>query len=98
MLAAGETIVRVTPKLMAHARDGARTYGRSDPIDALAVARAALREPDLSTAHLDDEPREVRLLVDQRLVPVDSVIGRVARDLIRRIRELAVEINALSRT
>ncbi|MCU1631020.1 MAG: hypothetical protein JWP64_5969, partial [Pseudonocardia sp.] len=32
---------------MAAARSGARTRGKSDPIDALAVARAALREPDL---------------------------------------------------
>src|SRR3954467_12773129 len=36
LLAAGEQIVRVTPKLMAHMRDSARTYGKSDPIDALA--------------------------------------------------------------
>ena len=47
LLAAGERIVRVPPKLMAKARDSARTYGKSDSIDALAVARAALREPDL---------------------------------------------------
>jgi transposase len=66
MLAAGERIVRVPPKLMAHSRDSARTYGKSDPIDALAVARAALREPDLPTAHLDDDARELRLLVDHR--------------------------------
>lgn len=66
MLAAGERIVRVPPKLMAHARDSARTYGKSDPIDALAVARAALREPDLPVAHLDGEARELRLLVDHR--------------------------------
>ncbi len=45
---------------------GARTYAKSDPIDALAVARAALREPDLPTAHLDDDAREIRLLVDHR--------------------------------
>jgi transposase len=57
MLAAGERLVRVPPKLMAHARDAARTYGKSDPIDALAVARAALREPNLPTAHLVP-PRE----------------------------------------
>ena len=50
LLAAGERIVRVPPKLMANARDGARTFGKSDPIDALAVARAALREPDLPVA------------------------------------------------
>ena len=40
LLAAGERIVRVPPKLMAHSRDAARTYGRPDPIDALAVAAA----------------------------------------------------------
>jgi transposase len=66
LLAAGEKIVRVPPKLMAHARDSARTYGKSDPIDALAVARAALREPGLPTARLEGPERELRLLVDHR--------------------------------
>jgi transposase len=66
LLAAGERIVRVPPKLMAHARDSARTYGKSDPIDALAVARAALRHPDLPVAQLDGPARELRLLVDHR--------------------------------
>ena len=66
LLAAGERIVRVPPKLMAQARDAARTYGKSDPIDALAVARAALRHPDLPTAQLDGPTRELRLLVDHR--------------------------------
>ncbi|MFF4866349.1 transposase [Streptomyces sp. NPDC001231] len=55
LLAAGERIVRVPPKLMANCRSSARTYGKSDPIDALAVARAALREPDLPTASLDGD-------------------------------------------
>jgi transposase len=66
LLGAGERIVRVPPKLMAHARDSARTYGKSDPIDALAVARAALRHPDLPAAQLDGPARELRLLVDHR--------------------------------
>jgi transposase len=66
LLRAGEVIVRVPPKLMAHARDAARTYGKSDPIDALAVARAALANPDLPTARLDGPARELRLLVDHR--------------------------------
>ena len=66
LLAAGEVIVRVPPKMMAHCRDSARSYGKSDPIDALAVARAALREPDLPVARLDGPAREVRLLVDHR--------------------------------
>jgi transposase len=66
LLGAGEQIVRVPPKLMAHARDSARTYGKSDPIDALAVARAALREPGLPVARLEGPERELRLLTDHR--------------------------------
>lgn len=66
LLAAGEEIARVPPKLMAHARDAARTFGKSDPIDAVAVARAALRYPDLPCARLDGPARELRLLVDHR--------------------------------
>src|SRR5215472_16006461 len=66
LLRAGETVVRVPPKLMAGARKAARTSGKSDPIDALAVARAALREPNLPLARLDGPSREVRLLVDHR--------------------------------
>lgn len=66
LLAAGQEIVRVPPKLMAGSRKSARTYGKSDPIDALAVARAALREPGLPVARLDGPERELRLLVDHR--------------------------------
>jgi transposase len=81
LLAAGQVIVRVPPKLMAHARDSARTYGKSDPIDALAVARAALREPGLPVARLDGPSRELRLLVDHR---EDLVNDRTAH--INRLR------------
>jgi transposase len=66
LLAAGERVVRVPPKLMAGARDSARSRGKSDPIDALAIARAALREPDLPAAEHDETSRELRLLVDHR--------------------------------
>ena len=66
LLKVGEQVVRVPPKLMAGVRRSARTPGKSDPIDALAVARAALREPDLPVAQLDGPSREVRLLVDYR--------------------------------
>ena len=65
LLCAGEAVVRVPPKLMAGARRSSREPGKSDPIDALAVARAALRE-DLPVATLDGPEREVRLLVDHR--------------------------------
>jgi transposase len=79
LLAAGEVLVRVPPKLMAHARDAARTYGKSDPIDALAVARAALREPGLPVAALDGPSRELRLLVDHREDLVRDRTGHINR-------------------
>lgn len=66
LVVAGESVTPVPPKLMAGARRSAREPGKSDPIDALSVARAALREPDLPTARLDGIDREVRLLVDHR--------------------------------
>ncbi|MBJ7602324.1 MAG: transposase [Candidatus Dormibacteraeota bacterium] len=69
LLAAGEAVQRVPPKLMACARQGGRELGKSDPIDALAVARAALREPDLPVAQLDGPSREVKLLLDQSVRP-----------------------------
>ena len=66
LLRAGEAVVRVPPKLMAGARRSAREPGKSDPIDAAAVARAALREPGVPEARLDGVERELRLLVDHR--------------------------------
>jgi len=63
---AGQRVVRVPTRLMADARRGARTPGKSDPIDAEAVAIAALRHPDLPVAELDGPAREVKLLSDHR--------------------------------
>jgi len=68
LLARGERVVRVAPKLMAGRRRGSRQAGKSDPIDALAVARAALEEgvDALPTARLEGPAREIKLLVDHR--------------------------------
>lgn len=140
LLLAGERVIRVPPKLMAGARRSSREPGKSDPIDALAVARAALRE-DLPAAALDGPDREVRLLVDHRedlvaertraqnrlrwhlhelapgsepvargldravvlaalerdLAASTGTVGRIARELVVRIRELTAAINALER-
>jgi transposase len=140
LLRAGATVVRVPPKLMAGARRSSREPGKSDPIDALAVARAALRE-DLPVATLDGPEREVRLLVDHRedlvaertraqnrlrwhlheldpgsepvargldrtvvlaalerdLAVASGTVGRIARELVGRIRELTATINDLER-
>jgi transposase len=81
LLGAGEQVARVPPKLMAHVRDSARSYGKSDPIDALAVARAALREVDLPTARLDGVERDIQLLVDHR----DDLVAERTR-VINRLR------------
>jgi transposase len=45
LLEAGEELVRVPPRLTAPARRRGRTRGKSDALDALAIARAALQEP-----------------------------------------------------
>jgi transposase len=66
LLTAGCAVVRVPVQLMAAARRTGRQPGKSDPIDALAVAQAALREPRLPAARLDGPAREVKLLSDHR--------------------------------
>jgi transposase len=81
LLDAGQAVVRVPPKLMAEQRRTARTRGKSDPIDALAVARAALREPDLPVAVHDEASREMKLLVDRR----EDLVGERTR-MINRLR------------
>jgi transposase len=52
-----QRLVRVPPRLTAPERRRGRVRGRSDLIDALAVARAALREPTLDSLR----PEEARL-------------------------------------
>jgi transposase len=73
LLGVGEALVRVPPKLTVPERRAGRTRGKSDPIDALAIARAALREPTLSRPRLDERVyRELKLLVDHRDDLVDQ--------------------------
>src|SRR3954454_15047615 len=142
LLRSGERVIRVATKLMADARRGARSRGKSDAIDALAVARAALREglDNLPAAQLAGPELDLRLLVDHRerlarqrvalnntvqwhlhdlwpelRVPGSSLFYgtwgpriarrlarteqtmrvRIARDELRRIRELSQTIKAL---
>ena len=87
LVRAGESVVRVSPKLMAGARRSGREPGKSDPIDALAVARAVLREPDLPIATLDGPDRQVRLLVDHR----EDLVGERTRHE-QRLRWFLVEL------
>jgi hypothetical protein len=63
LLGVGEELVRVPPKLTVPERRAGRTRGKSDPIDALAIARAAIREPGLSRPQPGERVyREIKLL------------------------------------
>jgi transposase len=67
LVAAGERLVRGPPRLTAPQRRRGRTRGKSDAIDALAVARAALQEPLLDGPRGGEATlRELKLLVDHR--------------------------------
>jgi len=75
LLRADEQVLQVSPKLMGSSRRSGRQPGKSDPIDALAVARVALREADLPVARLEGRSRELKLLVDHR----EDLVGERTR-------------------
>jgi transposase len=87
LLTAGQAVVRVPPMMMAEQRRVARTRGKSDPIDAAAVARAALRDPELPVASHDEVSRELKLLVDRREDLVQQRTATISR-LLWRVHEL----------
>jgi transposase len=144
LIARGERVLRIPTHLTASARRSSRQRGKSDPIDALTVARVALQEGFASfpVAHLDGPELDLRLLVDHRdrlvrqRVALNSTLQghlhdlwpelelpgsslfygrwapriarrlarteqtmrvRIARDELRRIRELSDTIKALER-
>jgi transposase len=68
LLAAGERVVRVAPHRMGESRKGERRPGKSDQIDALAIARAVVADgiEKFPAAHLDERAMEIRLLLDHR--------------------------------
>ena len=89
LLDRGEVVVRLPPQLMAGARDSVRERGKSDPIDALAVARAALREgiENLPKARLSGPELEIRLLAVHR--------ERLVTARVRLINELRWQLHDL---
>jgi transposase len=62
----GQTVTRVPTRLMARIRHSGREFGKSDPIDALAVARAVLANPDWPVARHSPGSRDIKLLADRR--------------------------------
>jgi transposase len=68
LVGAGERALRVPPRLTGSSRRGEHPVGKSDRIDALAVARVVVREgPErFPAAFLDERAMEIRLLADHR--------------------------------
>lgn len=88
LLTLDQSVVRVAPKLMSNTRKSARTRGKSDPIDALAVAQAVLRNPDLPVAAHDEVSRELKLLTDRR----EDLVGQ-RTSTINRLRQRVHELD-----
>src|SRR5256714_3729013 len=88
LVADGETVVDVPPKLSARVRVFATGQGRkTDPVDAHSVAAAALRAKGLRQGVVDDETVALPLLVDRR-----DELGRSRTDLVNRIHKLLLEL------
>jgi transposase len=75
LVAAGLEVREVPPHLSRRERGRTRRAGKSDPGDALAIARVTLREAELPPVRLDDRAEELGLLVDAR----DAVIAQQTR-------------------
>lgn len=88
LIARGERSVRVPPRMMGEARRTDRVRGKSDPVDATAVARAALAHPDLPEATLAGREREIGLLVAHR----ESLV-RERADKICKLRWLLHDVD-----
>ena len=75
----------VPPQLSHRERIRTRRAGKSDPGDALAIARVTLREAELPPVRLADRSREIGLLVEARedlLAEATRVRNRVHADLV----------------
>jgi transposase len=88
LIARGERSVRVAPRMMGEARRTDRVWGKSDPVDATAIGRAALRHPDLPEATLAGVERQIGLLVSHR----ESLV-RERTDRICKLRWLLHDID-----
>lgn len=67
LLLAGQEVVWVPTRLMvAHRKLHAATSAKSDPVDAAAAAYAAIATPGLDRHRIDEQVRELRVLVDHR--------------------------------
>jgi transposase len=85
LLADGASVREVPPQLSNRERGRTRRPGKSDPTDALAIARVTVREPALPPVRLADRTVEIRLLVQAREDAVAEAIrvrNRLHADLV----------------
>jgi transposase len=85
LLAAGVAVREVPPQLTYRERGRTRLPGKSDPGDALAIARVAAREPDLPPVRLSDRTVDIRILVEARedaIAEAVRVRNRLHADLV----------------
>jgi transposase len=88
LVADGETVVDVPPKLSARARMFDVGHGRkNDPADARTVAVVALRTRNLRRVTLDDEMVAIRLMSERR---ADLVAARTAT--VNQLHQLLMEL------
>jgi transposase len=97
LLGAGERVIRVPPALTGESRKASRTPGKSDPIDARAVAVAAIREgvENLPVAFLDEQAHEIRVLCDYRdqlMSERNQLINRLRWHLVRIAPEIEAQL------
>jgi transposase len=78
LVTSGDRIIRVSPRLIGESRKGERQPGKSDRIDARAIARAVLRDgaEQFPSAYLDEQAMKIRLLSDHRHNQVNRSPGR----------------------
>jgi len=85
LAAAGREVREVPPQLSHRERLRTRRAGKSDPGDALAIARVTARESDLPPVRLADATHEIGLLVEARedlVAEATRVRNRLHADLI----------------
>lgn len=93
-------VVRVPPRLMGQARRAGRERGKSDPIDAAAIARGDLSHPELPVARLEGPELDLHLLLSHREDLVDErtkIQGRLRWHLHALDPEIEVPARALDR-
>lgn len=85
LVTAGIEVREVPPQLTRRERTRIRRAGKSDPADALAIARVVLAEPALPPVRRADASRELQLLVEARedlVAEMTRVRNRLHADLL----------------